>query len=1105
MSQTEKAPSEAAAPAAPGKKDKTKRKDKPVDPAIVLERLAKESRWLDGALAGVVVVFAFLLASFAARNSDFWLHLATGRFLAEGKYAFGVDPFAYTTEHSYWVNHSWLFDLLLYGVTTLAGGPSGAGGVLVVVLKAFLMAGLAALLLANRRPGRSRFTSALCVGLSVLVMAPGMTLQPICVSLFLIGLTLYFLVKDAKPEPAADARGLRLVLTSSHRRLYVLPALCALWANLDAWFFLGPLMIALYLVGEKLQQVLAPERSGPDTIDPDEQRTLGIVLGLSLVACLLNPHHFHVFTAFPVELLPAARMQALRFDPRFAPLFVSPFSGGYFTLDTGINASGLAYFPLLLAGVVSFFLTRHHWRVWRLLLWTAFAVLSASSMALVPFFAVVAGPITALNFQDFASSSDVHSLRLLLSARRMALLLGVILLVATWPGWLHEHPEQPIGARRVGWGVEMEPSLKNVTYKLDYWRTQGLLRPEEHGFNFSPDAANYCAWFCPEQKGFFDGRYTLFSGVATPYAEVRQVLGGIGMPPGRGLAGPVADWQQLFRDRGINHVILSGPSWDRTAPVVARLLADPVQWTPLYLDGRSSVFGWNDPKKSAADQFAKLRFDLKPSTFGADTAAVPLQGPGRPPREWAWWERFTTPMPPRSLDSDAMGVDLLYFETIGRQWQQRHEQELGSILLTMAFGAVNPSAGGLAAGSTVIIDDRWAAPHVANWFRSQWDVAPPEAAIAAVQAGRRAVVDNPDDAEAYRMLAKAVNLVWAAQEKQWAGGPGLPSLSPPQLLRLLEKNELREYHMSPWVGVRTVRLRDLFRQVQLVTLLHQVLVRQPDAYQVHDNLFHVYWNMNYYDVALEHLRASVSILQKTGTKTMRPHDAEKSLKEHEKLVADVEKQVTAVQRYFELMAANQPSKVQAIHAFQPLGLAKQALESLMAEDLAKLNREEAVLLVYLYLTTGRAEELRETLGDKQKAVLGPLYARFRALQAAAVGDYAVADSFLKEAIDEEPAAREAPVLMMLQGLTFSRAHAHLLTQRLLEPFASDQFFAGQQGLSSQQRLRELHALRGLLALESGDVAAAERHLRGATAMTPPYDFESRRIAVRYLDLLKQSR
>src|SRR3954454_3920979 len=67
--------------------------------------------WLDGALALAVLAFAFLLGAFAVRNSDFWLHLATGRLIATGQYAFGTDPFSYTTAGVPWVNHAWLFDL----------------------------------------------------------------------------------------------------------------------------------------------------------------------------------------------------------------------------------------------------------------------------------------------------------------------------------------------------------------------------------------------------------------------------------------------------------------------------------------------------------------------------------------------------------------------------------------------------------------------------------------------------------------------------------------------------------------------------------------------------------------------------------------------------------------------------------------------------------------------------------------------------------------------------------------------------------------------------------------------------------------------------------
>jgi hypothetical protein len=73
----------------------------------------KANRWarrLDIALAAGVLVFAFLVASFPVRNSDFWQHLATGRLLSEGEYKFGVDPFSWTTEGIYWANHAWLFD-----------------------------------------------------------------------------------------------------------------------------------------------------------------------------------------------------------------------------------------------------------------------------------------------------------------------------------------------------------------------------------------------------------------------------------------------------------------------------------------------------------------------------------------------------------------------------------------------------------------------------------------------------------------------------------------------------------------------------------------------------------------------------------------------------------------------------------------------------------------------------------------------------------------------------------------------------------------------------------------------------------------------------------
>src|SRR5437763_4021896 len=77
---------------------------------------------VDFALIGVVLLFAFLAASFVETGRDLWLHLATGRALAAGEYHFGSDPFAYTSEGIYWVNPSWLSDWLLYVLHSALGG-----------------------------------------------------------------------------------------------------------------------------------------------------------------------------------------------------------------------------------------------------------------------------------------------------------------------------------------------------------------------------------------------------------------------------------------------------------------------------------------------------------------------------------------------------------------------------------------------------------------------------------------------------------------------------------------------------------------------------------------------------------------------------------------------------------------------------------------------------------------------------------------------------------------------------------------------------------------------------------------------------------------------
>jgi hypothetical protein len=159
-----------------------------IDPAKFLEMRV----WLDSALVVLVLIFAFLVASFPAVNPDFFTQAATGRMILNGEYHFGVDPFVYSTSDTdYFVNHSWLFAVLMHVLYQI---PS-IGGTIVVIFKALLIAVLAGVMFrASRRPGQSPWIAAASTALAILVLSPRVYLQSTCLSYLFLGVTLWLLI-----------------------------------------------------------------------------------------------------------------------------------------------------------------------------------------------------------------------------------------------------------------------------------------------------------------------------------------------------------------------------------------------------------------------------------------------------------------------------------------------------------------------------------------------------------------------------------------------------------------------------------------------------------------------------------------------------------------------------------------------------------------------------------------------------------------------------------------------------------------------------------------------------------------------------------------------
>ena len=130
--------------------------ERPPNTEVPLPRPSPPFGILDLLFIGIVCALAFLLASTPARNSDLWLHLASGRLTAQGRFSPGTDPFASTTQGVYWVNHSWLSDFLFYEVYKLGDGRA------LVLAKAVLIMLLAGMFFCFRRRVRGR-KSLLCL------------------------------------------------------------------------------------------------------------------------------------------------------------------------------------------------------------------------------------------------------------------------------------------------------------------------------------------------------------------------------------------------------------------------------------------------------------------------------------------------------------------------------------------------------------------------------------------------------------------------------------------------------------------------------------------------------------------------------------------------------------------------------------------------------------------------------------------------------------------------------------------------------------------------------------------------------------------------------
>jgi hypothetical protein len=1028
----------------------------------------RRGRRLDAALAAAVLAFTFMIASFAVRNGDFWQHLASGRLLAQGAYRFGEDPFAYTTAGVYWTNHAWLFDLAVFAVYQLAGGPA------LVVLKALAVAALAALLLAVRRPGTPLTVPAFCTALAVLAMSPRLLLQPACVSCLFLGATLWLLGRLA----TLDGRW-------RPWRVAALLALFALWANVDGWFLLGPLLAGLFWLGDRLG-------GGPRHLP-------GWLVLAGLAVCLANPHHVHVFTP-PAELSPAVWASGLSQEPYFRPMFLSPWHLPTFLQPTtGRNAAGLSYFVLTGLGLLSFALHPAALRDWRLPAWLVFGALAAWQVRLVPFFAVAAGPVTTLNLQDWlarrraAAGAGASAAPGLTSFLGRAALLVVILgmAVLTWPGWLQAVPHE---RHRVAWEVRVDASLQRLAQTLTRWRDEGLLADGERLFAPHPDVAHYCAWFAPREKCFLDHRLPLFTAVTPEYRAALRVLDGH----------PAADGRRVLQAFGVRSAVLYESDLPRLLAGVHALVQDPQRWALCRIDGRAVVFLRQEgPAAPAPPALDPEGLAFGPMDNGEALPAVATDTGASAARPRTDWERFARPAPRVAWESDAAGVYLFYFEELAARRQRqplsavlgRYESAvLGRYAATLVglVGLPDMPAGPATRVLLPLLQARGFLPDVVN--------SPPALPLLAIRAGRRALAANPDDAAAWMRLGQAY----------------------------LELHQLTGERLArqPWP------LLEALRHAQIAAALEHALTLEPDLEAAHRALADLFLERGFLDAALVHRREALRLARGRAA-AIKPQEVDPRLAQEDKSVQALQERVADHTNEYTIQArplAGDPL-LRARLALR-LGLARLAVDDILLRSPGQLlGGEGTQLLLRLLLMLGRPEEARVALEDesmqRDKPVLGetdipcppirgywpayrlPAYEWLRLCQCAAEGDYAGATEaagLMRRAVKRAEQQGPARLRQYLPGVLATEVALGALPSsplpwRLAGIVREDMRRSAEAGAFLHQEQADLHTLEGLLDLEQGDPAAAADSFRQALRSAGNEPFAGRALATAYLGRL----
>lgn len=496
---------------------------------------AAEKRDMERWVFAVTLILVFIMAARTPLDSDLWWHLRSGEVTWTSRQILLTDVFSYTRAGAAWVNHSWLGQVVLYGLYRV-------GSYLAISACVAGVATLALGLLARTMEGPAILRSFLLV-LATSVAALAWPARPQIFSFLLIALVGSILY--------------RYKWEQVDRLSWLIP-IFILWSNLHGGYVLGLLWIGMVIAGELLNHLLG--YTGEEILSFQKIFRLAFFGLIAGFAVLLNPNGIQTWL-IPFQTVGVNALQNLISEwasPDFHQFVQLPFlaviiltifcigtsgrrlDGSDFTLLAGFMALGLVarrnFGPFALAAIPV--LSRH--------LWPAIQLWVSRVQPILQEY----GLLRKISWSRPTSNRPAVKRWVNLG---VLLFLGISAAIkvvgVSLPGVVERYENEIFPAKAVTWVQEHHP--------------QGTL------FN-SYDWGGYLIWRLRDYPVFVDGRTDLYNDeIISQWIQVMNARPG---------------WEHVLDRWGV-HLVMVPPDW----PINSILPRSG--WSVLYQDQQAVVYG----------------------------------------------------------------------------------------------------------------------------------------------------------------------------------------------------------------------------------------------------------------------------------------------------------------------------------------------------------------------------------------------------------------------------------------------------------------------------------------------------------------------------------